>query len=130
MLKKYINKNIKVENDFGKLFPKLMSNLILERQWRLLESTEILDFLQQTKKKVFRVRAKLSHSKWFSKTLLGIEINKTNAKISKPIYLGLAMLGTSKTIMCEFWFDYIETNIENNHYKEITIDKIKTAYYL
>ena len=86
--------------------------------------------LTADQKKVFRVRTKLSHSKWFSKTLLGIEINKTKAKISKPIYLGLAMLGTSKTIMCEFWFDYIETNIENNHYKEIAIDNIKTAYYL
>ena len=26
--------------------------------------------------------------------------------MSKPIYLGLSILQQSKTVMCEFWYDY------------------------
>ena len=35
-------------------------------------------------------------------------MNKTKVKISKPVYLGLSMLGISKTIMYEFCYDYIK----------------------
>ena len=31
-----------------------------------------------------------------------------------PIYLGMSILGGSKTLMHEFWFDYIKPKYENN----------------
>ena len=37
-----------------------------------------------------------------------IEIKKTKIKMNNPIYLGIAILGISKTLMYEFWYDYIK----------------------
>ena len=28
--------------------------------------------------------------------------------MNKPIYLGMSILGISKTLMCEFWYEYIK----------------------
>ena len=44
-------------------------------------------------------------TKFFTENLLAIEIV---ILISKPIYLGLLMLGLGKTAMHEFWYDYIK----------------------
>ena len=37
-----------------------------------------------------------------------MEMNKVEVKIKKPIYLGQAILDISKTLMYEFWYDYIK----------------------
>ena len=34
--------------------------------------------------------------------------------MNKPVYLGLSMLETSKTLMYEFWYDYIKPKCQNN----------------
>ena len=47
--------------------------------------------------------------KWFSEGLLAIEIKKIKAKMNKPLYLGFPILEISKTLMYEFWYDYIKS---------------------
>ena len=47
-------------------------------------------------------------TKWFSENLLAIEMKKTKVKMIKPIYLGLSILEISKTLMYEFWYDYMK----------------------
>ena len=37
-----------------------------------------------------------------------MEMKKTEVKINKPIYLGQAILDLSKTLMYEFWYDYLK----------------------
>ena len=44
-------------------------------------------------------------SKYFSEHLMAIEMKKTKVKMNKPIYLGMSILGTSKTLTFEFWYD-------------------------
>ena len=34
--------------------------------------------------------------------------------MNKPIYLGLSILGISKTLMYEFWYDYMKPKYDNN----------------
>ena len=68
-----------------------------------------------------------------------IEMKKTKVKINKPIYLGLSILQISKTLMYEFWYDYLkpEDNVKlcymdtdsfimniktNDFYKDISND--------
>ena len=46
-------------------------------------------------------------TKWFSENLLAIEMKKIKAKMNNPVYLGLPILEISKTLMYEFWYDYI-----------------------
>ena len=46
-------------------------------------------------------------------------MKKTKVKMNKPVYLGMSILDISKTLMYEFWFDYIKPK-----YK----DKAKLCY--
>ena len=58
-------------------------------------------------------------TKCISTDLLLTEMKKTEVKINKPIYLGQAVLDLSKTLMFEFWYDYL---------KPMYGDKIRLCY--
>ena len=47
-------------------------------------------------------------TKYFLKDLLAIEMKKIKVKMNKPVYLGMSILDNSKTLMYEFWYDYIK----------------------
>ena len=57
--------------------------------------------------------------KWFSENLLVTEMKKTKVKMNKPVYLGLSILEISKTLMYEFWYDYMKPTYG---------DKVKLCY--
>ena len=42
------------------------------------------------------------------------EMKKTKVKMNKPIYLGLSILEISKTLMYEFWYDYMKPKYNDN----------------
>ena len=58
-------------------------------------------------------------TKHISENLLIIEMKKTEVKMNKPIYLGMSILDISKTLMYEFWYDYIKPKYQ---------DKAKLCY--
>ena len=41
------------------------------------------------------------------------EMKKSKVKMNKPIYLGLLILVISKTLMYEFWYDYMKPKYGN-----------------
>ena len=41
-------------------------------------------------------------------------MKKTKVKMNKPIYLGLSILEISKTLLYEFWHDYMKPKYDNN----------------
>ena len=47
-------------------------------------------------------------TKWFSENLLVTEMRKTKVKMKIPVYLGMSILDISKTLIYEFWYDYIK----------------------
>ena len=47
-------------------------------------------------------------TKHFSENLLVTEMKKTKVRMNKPVYLGMSILDISKTLMYEFWCDYIK----------------------
>ena len=47
-------------------------------------------------------------TKHISENLLIREMKNTEVKMNKPIYLGISILDISKTLMYEFWYDYIK----------------------
>ena len=53
-------------------------------------------------------------TKWSSEKLLAIEMKETKVKMNNPIYLGLSILGISKILMYEFWYDYMKPKYGDN----------------
>ena len=58
-------------------------------------------------------------TKYFSENLMTIEMKKTKVKMNKPLYLGMLILYISRTLMYEFWYDYIKPKYQ---------DKAKLCY--
>ena len=55
-------------------------------------------------------------------------MKKTKVKMNKPIYLGLSILEISKTLMYEFWYDYMKPKYNDNvklYYMDSFIMSIK-----
>ena len=52
-------------------------------------------------------------AKYFTEKLMAIEIKKTKVKMNKSIYLGMPILDISKTLMYEFWYDYIKSKYQD-----------------
>ena len=47
-------------------------------------------------------------TKCFSENFMPMEMKKIRAEMNKLIYLGMSILDISKTLMYEFWYDYIK----------------------
>ena len=53
-------------------------------------------------------------TKFFTETLLAIEIRKTQILMNKRVYLGFSILDLSKAIKYEFWYDYVKPKYGGN----------------
>ena len=47
-------------------------------------------------------------TKRFSENLLATKMKKTKVKMNKSVYVGMSILDISKTLMYEFWYEYIK----------------------
>ena len=50
---------------------------------------------------------------------MAIEMKEAKVKMNKLVYIGMSILDISKTLMCEFWYDYIKPKYQ---------DKAKLCY--
>ena len=53
-------------------------------------------------------------TKFFTESLLAIEMRKTQILINKPVYLGLWVLDLSETVIHKFWCDYVRLRYGQN----------------
>ena len=44
---------------------------------------------------------------------MAMEMKKKKIKMNKSIYLGMSILDISKTLMYEFWYDYIKPKYQD-----------------
>ena len=54
------------------------------------------------------------HTTFFTENLLATGMRKTQILMNEPIYLGLAILELSKTVMYEFQYDYVKPKYGEN----------------
>ena len=93
------------EKDFFKLmnnaaFGKTMENVRKHRDFKLVTTERRRNYL---------VSEPNQHStKFFEENLLAMEMKKTEILMNKPVNLGPSVLGFSKILMCEFWYDYVK----------------------
>ena len=112
-LKPYIDMNTdlrkQAKNDFEKDFFKLMNNSVFGKTMENLRNhTDIKIVITDKRRSILASEPNYHSTKYISKDLLIMEMKKTEVKMSKPIYLGQAILDLSKTLIYEFWYDYIK----------------------
>ena len=123
-LKPYIDMNTELrkeaKNDFEKDFYKLMNNAVFGRSIMNVRGHRDIKLVADDRK-----RCKLASmpnyytTKQFSENFLAMEMKKTKIKMNVPIYIGFTILEVSKTVMWEFFYDYLKTKYE---------DKAKLCY--
>ena len=112
-LKPYIDLNTELrktaKNEFEKDFYKLKINTIYGKTVQNDRKHRDIKLVTTEAKRNKLASERNYHStKCISKHLLVMEMKKTKVKINKPIYLAQAVLDLSKTLMLEFWYDYLK----------------------
>ena len=105
-LKPYIDTNTELrknaKNDFEKNFFKLMNNAVFGKTMENVTNHRDIKLVTTDKRRSILASEPNYHSsKCISKDLMIIEMNK-------PIYLCQVILDISKTLIYEFWYDYIK----------------------
>ena len=103
------------KNDFEKDFFKLMNNAVFGKTMENVRKHRDIKLVTTDKRRNQLASEPNYHTtKYFSENLLAIEIKKTKVKINKLVYLHMSILDISKTLMYEFWYDYIKPKYQNN----------------
>ena len=118
-LKPYIDMNTELrkaaKNDFEKDLFKLMNNSVFGKTMENIRKHRDIKLVTTDKKRSKLVSEPNYHTiNLISEDLSIIEMKKTKVKMNKPIYLGLTILEISKTLMHEFWYDYMKPKYANN----------------
>ena len=118
-LKPYIDMNTilrkQAKHDIEKDFFKLMNNDVFGKTMENLKKHRDIKLVTRDKRRNQLVSEPNYHTtKWFSEKLLANEMKQTKVKMNKPIYLGLSILEISKTLLYEFWYDYMKPKNGDN----------------
>ena len=109
------NLRTKTKNYFEKDFFKLMNNVLFGKAIENIRKHRDLNLVPTNKRRNQLVSEPNYHTtKWFSEHLLATEMKKIKVKMNKTVYLGLSILEISKTLMYEFWYDYIKPKYQDN----------------
>ena len=118
-LKPYIDMNTELRkltrNDFVKDLFKLMNNSVFGKTMENIRKHRDIKLVTTNKKRSKLVSEPNYHTiNLISEDLSIIEMKKTKVKMNKRIYLGLSILEISKTLMYEFWYDYMKPKYNND----------------
>ena len=118
-LKPYIDRNTELrklaKNDFEKDLFKLMNNSVFGKTMENIRKHRDIKLVTTDRKRSKLVSEPNYHTiNLISEDLSIIEMKKTTVKMNKPIYLGLSILEISKTLMFEFWYDYMKPKYNND----------------
>ena len=104
-----IELRIKAKNEFKKDFFKLMNNSMYDKTMENVRNHRDIKLVTTNeKRRKYVSEPNYMTSKCFSKNLMAIEMHKTKVLMNKPVYLGQAILDISKTLMYEFYYDYLK----------------------
>ena len=103
------------KNDFEKDLFKLMNYSVFGKTMENIRKHRNIKLVTTDKKRSKLVSEPNYHTiNLISEDLSIIEMKKTKVKMNKSIYLGLSILEISKTLMYEFWYDYMKPKYANN----------------
>ena len=112
-MKSYIDLNTdmrtKGRTDFEKDFYKLMNNSVFGKTMENVRNR--VDVKLVTNKKSLNKLGKKANYKRvneFHENLVAVHMEKATIKLNKPIYMGMAILDLSKTLMYQFHYEYVK----------------------
>ena len=112
-----MNTNLRKEakNYFEKEFVKLMNNSVFGKTIENVTKHRDIKLVTTEEKRIKLISEPNYHTtKRFSENLLAIEMKKIKVKMNKPVYLGMSILDISRTLMYEFWYEYIKPKYKDN----------------
>ena len=105
----------KAKNNIEKDFFKLMNNAVFGKTMENLRKHRDIKLVTIESKRNYLVSEPNYYTtKFFTENLLAIERKNTQATMNRPVYLGLSISDLSKTVMYEFWYDYIKLKYGEN----------------
>ena len=118
-LKPDIDMNTKVmqkaKNKFEKDFFKLMNNAFFGKTMENVKKHRYIKLVTKERRRNYLVSESNYHTKkFFKENPIAIEMRKSQILMNKPVYLGLSILDLSKTVMHEFWHDYVKPTFGEN----------------
>ena len=112
-LEKYITLNTELRNaaanEFEKDFFKLMNNSVFGKtveNSRNRVGIKLVNNRKQAEK--LSAKPNFYHCNILSEDLAAIHVKKTKLVFNKPVYLGMCILDLSKTLMFDFYYNYIK----------------------
>ena len=95
-----LRKKKKAKKNFEKEFFKLMNNTFFGNSMENVRKHRNIKLVTAERRKNYVVSEPNYHTtKFFTESLLAIEMKKTKTLMNKPVYLGLSVLDLSKTVM-------------------------------
>ena len=115
-LELYIDMNTdlrkKAKNDFEKDFFKFMNDAVFGKAMENVRKHRDIKLITAERRRNYLVSEANYHTtKFFTELLLTTEMKKAEILMNKPVYLGLSILDSSKILMCEFWYDYVNQSM-------------------
>ena len=108
----------KSKNNFEKDFLKLMINVAFGKTMENVRKHKNIKLVTTERRRNYLVSEQNYHStEFFAENVLAIEMRKTQILRNKPVYIDLSILDLkdlSKTVMYEFWSDYIKPKYGKN----------------
>jgi hypothetical protein len=118
-LKKYIDLNTDLRknatNDFEKDFFKLMNNSVFGKTMENIKNRVDIRLVSDEKKAInLAAKPNFDRCTIFDENLIAVHMKKTKLFYNKPIYLGMSILDLSKTLMYDFFYNYMKKKYGQN----------------
>jgi len=103
------NLHSKAQNEFEKVFFKLMNNSVVGKTMENIRNRVNIRLVNNQKSlKKCAVKPNFDHCTVFDENLVAVHMKKTELIFNKPVYLGMSILDLSKTLMYDFHYKYIK----------------------
>ena len=102
------------KNGFEKDFFKLMNNAAFGKTMENIRKHRDMKLVTTDKRRNQLISEPNYYTtKYFSENLMAIEMKKIKVKMNKPVYLGMSILDVCKTLMYDFWYNYVKPRYQD-----------------
>ena len=122
----------KAKNDFEKNLFKLMNNAVfsktMENVRKHVDVKPVNHWGGPYGAEAMIAKHNFHSCSIFKENLVAVQHTKTEVYLNKPIYVGLCVLDSSKTLVYDFHYDYMQRKFDDDHCKLLYPDTDSLLY--